>query len=507
MSRQSYLIDTNIIIGLEDNHLVEPTYSSFVKLAAKYNAKIFVHEATRDDISQDKNTDRRQISLSKLEKFQTIQKTKILPKEELESKFGKIRKHNDLVDATLLHTLDQGVVDFLVTEDKGLHDRARKFSDDLASRTLFLSDANQLLKTTYEPRKVPIRYVEETSAHTIPIKNTFFDSLRDDYSSFDIWWSEKCVKKMRQCWVVYDEAQELAGLVVRKDESANDTDATIKALRILKICTFKVSPMNRGIKLGELLLKQVLWFGQSNGYDSVYLTAYPKQTVLLNLLEFYGFECTNETNDGELTYERLFKKGELRLIQGASAFELHRTNYPQFVKRGIKSFCIPIKGSYHDTLFPDIQDNVQLGLFNQTDQPKKPGNTIRKVYLCRANSNLGNPGSLLFFYKSQSLAITSQAITAVGILEKVSIATSTQELMRLTGGRSVYSEEDLNSFEASPKKPVKVINFLLARYVDPPVTLENMKIIGLTIPQSIYKLKDENLPKLLKIANLENKVC
>jgi hypothetical protein len=63
MNIQSYLIDTNIIIGLEDNHPVKPLYSSFAKLAAKYNVEIFVHEAARDDISRDKDHIRRKISL------------------------------------------------------------------------------------------------------------------------------------------------------------------------------------------------------------------------------------------------------------------------------------------------------------------------------------------------------------------------------------------------------------------------------------------------------------
>jgi len=45
--------------------------------------------------------------------------------------------------------------------------------------------------------------------------------------------------------VVYDNDQ-LAGLIVRKDEDALDTDVTTKADKILKICTFKVVPESRG---------------------------------------------------------------------------------------------------------------------------------------------------------------------------------------------------------------------------------------------------------------------
>ncbi|MCY4291317.1 MAG: hypothetical protein OXC72_06100 [Roseovarius sp.] len=50
---------------------------------------------------------------------------------------------------------------------------------------------------------------------------------------------------------------------------------------------------------------------------------------------------------------------------------------------------------------------------------------------------------MLFFYKGRSVKRLSQALTAVGILEDVSLATSTKDLMKLTGGRSVYSEKEL----------------------------------------------------------------
>lgn len=81
---------------------------------------------------------------------------------------------------------------------------------------------------------------------------------------------------MRKCWVVIDDGN-LAGIVVRKDEFPGNTDARTPGDKILKVCTFKVRPKSRGIKLGELLLKQVLWFAQSNQYDVVYLTTFPQQ--------------------------------------------------------------------------------------------------------------------------------------------------------------------------------------------------------------------------------------
>jgi len=142
-------------------------------------------------------------------------------------------------------------------------------------------------------------FVEETDAHTIPLTDPIFESLRDGYSNFDQWWVEKCVKAMRKCWIVVDESG-LSGIVVRKDESQADTDARTPGQKILKVCTFKVRPERRGIKLGELLLKQVLWFAQPNHYEVVYLTTFPEQSTLIDLLEYYGFRCTYTAANGEL---------------------------------------------------------------------------------------------------------------------------------------------------------------------------------------------------------------
>ncbi|CAN0565661.1 unnamed protein product, partial [Laminaria digitata] len=276
-------------------------------------------------------------------------------------------------------------------------------------------------------------------AHEINHRDLFFDSLRDGYPEFDDWWRAKCVKQHRSCWVVYDDGY-LAGLIVRKDEAANDTDAITPAAKILKICTFKVAPESRGVKLGELLLKQVLWYAQTNGYDLTYLTTYEDQVSLMDLLEYYGFKNTDENAKGEYIYERGFSSAALVPTESKSPFDLARENYPRFlVDEETRGFGIPIKEGYHDTLFPDLWQPRQPDLFSGASRAEtitRPGNTIRKVYLCRAQSKLGPPGSILFFYKGVSKDPPSQAITALGILESMTLARSTKELMQMTGGRS-----------------------------------------------------------------------
>lgn len=512
MSQQSYVIDTNILIGLEDNHTVGAAYSRFYALASTHKVDIFLHEAAKDDFARDKNAERRKISLSKIEKYRLLKKQRGLTPANLAVDFGPLKKPNDIVDATLLHSLEKGVVDFLVTQDKGLHQRAQNRSLDLARRVLFISDATDLLIQTYEPKEVPIRHVAEVEAHEINDDDKFFDSLRDGYPDFDDWWRKKCVKQHRSCWVVYND-DKLAGLIVRKDEDPKDTDAVMKAGKILKICTFKVGPENRGVKLGELLLKQVLWYAQRNGYDLAYLTTYDDQVALMELLEYYGFRNAAKNANGEYIYERDFSVGALASLDKKTDFEQARENYPRFVlDDDTLGFGIPIQEGYHDTLYPDLYRPRQEDLFGGASNAEKitrPGNTIRKVYLCRAQSKLGPAGSLLFFYKSTSKNLPSQAITVLGVLESVALARSTKDLMQLTGGRSVYSEKQLDEWEATSERPVKVINYLLVSYIDPAISIDELRNMGVIKghpQQSIYKLSHESIVRLVERTNLEFEV-
>lgn len=511
MNHQSYLIDTNILIGLEDYHQVGTEYASFIHLASAHGVAVFIHEAAKEDILRDRDTKRRRISLSKVGKYRPLKRQRGLTRADLDLAFGPLNKPNDVVDATLLHALESGVVDFLVTQDKGIHQRANRRSANLARRVLFIGDATELLIQTYEPKTVSVRHVAEVLAHELDHRSQFFDSLRDGYGekSFDEWWLEKCVKEHRSCWAIFD-GDDLAGLIVRKDESFGATDAITQANKILKICTFKVALDRRGAKLGELLLRQALWYCQVNKYQLAYLTTYPEQSALMELLEYYGFVNAGMNRGGEYVYERIFSSEPLVALSGQGSFELARKNYPRFpMSPETRAFGIPIVESYHDILYPDLREPRQLDLFAYgalSNASSRPGNTIRKVYLCRASSNLGAEGSLLFFYKGLSKDSPSQAFTAIGILEGVSLARSTKELMQLAGGRSVYSERDLEAWGASERRPVKVINYLLVSYIAPAIGLPELIQMGVVSghpPQSIYEIKPSSVRDLVKRSNLK----
>lgn len=109
-------------------------------------------------------------------------------------------------------------------------------------------------------------------------------------------------------------------------------------------------PEKRGVKLGELLLKKVFWFAQTNNYDLAYITTLEDQVALIDLLEYYGFEHTATKANGELVYEKRFSRAALQAQPGTIPFETDRLCCPRFIARpAIRAFVVPIKEGYHDT--------------------------------------------------------------------------------------------------------------------------------------------------------------
>jgi hypothetical protein len=343
-------------------------------------------------------------------------------------------------------------------------------------------------------------YVVERKAYEISQDHSILESLRIDYPKFEQWF-DKCRSQHRECWVLEID-DEIAGLVIRKTETHAEAGTQFAGTNILKICTFKVSDKFQGEKFGELLLKQVLWFGQCNKHDLIYVTAFPKHEFLIDLLSYYGFKKTKPMPNGELMLEKVIGTGPLSDVTG-SVFDFDREHYPRYYDGAlVRKFCVPIRPDYHRRLFPEIAFGRELPLFPTEEfgrmlaagGERMPGNTIRKVYLCRAKITRLRPGDLLFFYMSKNEQYaSSQSITTLGIVEQVVNATTADDLIRHTARRSVYSEEELRDWRASVSSPVKMIDFLLVGHVEPPVrlnTLLSTSLFSNRPPQSIAELME-----------------
>jgi hypothetical protein len=120
------LIDTNIVIGLEDTKPVQASLAELARLSGQHGVSLFVEGANYDDVQRDRDVARRAITLSKLEKFPRLRGLPATAEQELVSRFGPIKDANDRSDVRLLTAVDVKAVDFLVSQDGGLHRRAER---------------------------------------------------------------------------------------------------------------------------------------------------------------------------------------------------------------------------------------------------------------------------------------------------------------------------------------------------------------------------------------------
>lgn len=503
------------MIALEDPQPVEASLAELFRLCNEHSVGLFVDGANYADVGRDRDEQRRQVTLSKLGKFQKLRGIPMPDEAALVVKFGAIKNDNDRSDVRLLATLDFKAVDFLVTADVGLHKRAERAS--LEASVLTVEEALTWLKQSFATKPVALPYVVERKAYELEQNDAMFASLRLDYDGFDQWF-DKCKRQHRDCWALEIE-NEVAGLVIRKDETHAEAKTRHRGPKILKICTFKVREEFQGEKFGELLLKQVLWHAQQNSYDLTYVTVFPKHDFLVTLLKYYGFEHATTLENGEWVMEKPLLKGQLPALS-ESALEFDRTHYPRFHDGpAVRKFCVPIQSDYHRRLFPEIALARELPLFpTETFGPilsrgesRLPGNTIRKVYLCRAKTTRIRPGDILYFYMSKDGRFSaSQSITTVAVAEQVVNVTNTEDLIRITAKRSVFSAEEMAAMAPSLLNPVKVIDFLLVGHTQPTIRLEALVHEGVfngRPPQSIAELSEDRYQALKSLLRLGFDLC
>jgi hypothetical protein len=510
MNEFKLLIDTNVVIGLEDAQPVQASLAELIRLSGEHGIGLFVDGANYDDVARDRDETRRAVTISKLAKFQQLRGIPLPAESGLVARYGAINNDNDRSDVRFLAALDANAVDFVVSQDIGLHRRADRAG--LGANVFTVEEALQWLKRLFSEKAVKLPYIVERKAYEIDKSHAIFKSLRADYHDFDDWF-DKCRKEHRECWVLELDG-DIAGLIIRKNETYSQAGTEGLGPKILKICTFKVRDEFLGEKYGELLLKQVLWFAQHNRYDLAYVTVFPWHAFLIDLLFAYGFKHTKTSANGELMLEKAFVNGPLP-ADSADVLGLDRRHYPRFLDCPVvRKFCVPIQPDYHRRLFPEIAFVTELPLFpSSTCSPMlahgsalTPGNTIRKVYLCRAKITRLRPGDLVFFYMSQDEAYAaSQSITTVGVVEQVANVTSAEELIKQTAKRSVFSAEDLTGMAPSPASPVKMIDFLLVGHSQPSIPLAMLVSAGIFSsgpPQSIAELSEDRYAALKDLLQL-----
>ncbi|MEA2045776.1 MAG: GNAT family N-acetyltransferase [Euryarchaeota archaeon] len=400
------LIDTNVFIYGETDKVVQSDVARLASLAMEHAVQLLVHPASLEDLGRDANASRRFIHESKFKKYPILDDPGI-PDDDFTSSVGTPLRPQDEVDNRILYSVYKNAVNFLVTEDLGIHRKAGKLN--LGERVLTVSQAVDYLRKQFEryiPEHLTLEHIE---IHRLDLESDFFDSLREDYPDFDEWFTEKS-REGRMCWCWRSENKKLKSLLIYTEK--NKPIFRYISKKVLKLCTFKVSDEAQGVKFGELLLKMCFEYCSKNGLSAAYLTIFEKHTPLRMLLEDFGFVEIGTESTGEIIYAKDFVAPYS--LNGMQPLEYCKKFFPKFYDGDeVCKFVVPIQPKFHDRLFADVRerqasiDEFTSGVVEQ--------NTIKKAYICNAPIAKIRSGDLLLFYRSKQ----KQGITGIGVVESV----------------------------------------------------------------------------------------
>lgn len=480
----NFLIDTNIVIPLEPTAKVDLAINTnlaikFHKIALSSESILFIHPSIFEDLKRDKVEERRELRKTVINKYQSLESPPSV--SILDPAIIGKPKHgsNNWVDNNLLAALKGDLIDYLVTEDIGIHKKAKRLN--LESRVLLLADAVELIKDLFDITPSPPPTVTNKYIYELDTSDLIFNSLREDYDGFDEW-VIKCKREQRHAYVVTSaDSKNIAAIAILKRE--NDLPNGQKG-KVLKICTFKVSTDFGGNKLGELLLKAIFEYLAINNYEFAYFTTHEKQDHLIEFAKDFGFyEINNHHSDKELAFCKDLKF-EAKDIVSTEPFDFHVKFGPRVTSFNSNStFIIPIRPKYHNILFPELKQ--QKSLFPAI---RPCGNSIRKAYLSHSLSSKIKRGDNIIFYRSHD----KQAVTCLGIAEDTFRSKKGNEIAQYVGSRTVYT---FSTIQEMCSKPVLAIKFRLVQPFSEAIHLRTLRKHGIIKgqPQSITEISQESI--------------
>lgn len=484
------LIDTNILIHLEDNKIVDESYYRFYNLAIANNCEVLYHKTCLEDLSRDTDEERKKTIISKLGKYSALKNP-----AQLTSEFSSIvgeKKINDRMDNIQLLQLHKEYVELFITNDKKLKRKATKLGID--NKVLTSEEAFEFLDKKYTLHIPSHPVLQHGSVREIEndFTSDFFESLKDDYDRTEfIAWIQKCAKQDRSCYHLKIEGK-LSALLIYKLESYKENELEGIKDDAFKICTLKVSDDALGMKLGELFLNKMFQMCVHQKVNYLYVTTYNKQEALIILLEKFGFTFHKSFKNNVGLDEHIYLKDLNKANQKTNIGNLIHP----FFNDNVEKFVIPIQPQFYKSLFKD--GNLRTpSLFDSEDYGLEEiqGNTIVKAYISKATRTDLKPGDLLFFYSSGNY----KSIEPVGVLIDYKRISDKEELWNLVRNKTVYSQTYLNNL-LDESEYLTVTIFRLVQYLKPVIgfnQIKNLKSYSNKF-QTITKLDEQDYTLTIK---------
>lgn len=430
------LIDTNIFIYREDDDVVPEPLRKLEKSLKESGYNILVHPLSETEIRNDSNKKRRERNASRIETYATLG----FPSYPSDNDSG-FREHvpetdssHDLVDNALLYSVYEDLVDFLITEDQGIHKKAIDLQID--ERVFTIEQALEHFGPDDITLTAPIS-IEQTTLGEVDLQDPIFDSLKQEYPNFVGWAIDKSDRKT---WVNYNQDETIGAVLILKPNEVDElgNSPSLDRKRRMKISTLKVAQNSWGSKIGELFISIAVQEAIHHELDEIYLTHYiEEEDYFVEVVESYGFEHVSNMEDGEAIFIKRLTPGP---NQNPTPIEMSRKFYPSFFDGdSVQKFLVPVRPEYHNKLFPTYSKrnhtlNEFVGEFNTE------GNAIKKAYLTGAKNYQAEPGDLLIFYRS----LDHMEVTSIGVCESAHYNLQTaDEIRKQVGKRTVFSDSEI----------------------------------------------------------------
>lgn len=477
------LIDTNIFIHREDDDIVPKHLRELEQSLRKKGHTILIHPLSANELRNDSNEERRERNESRIETYPQLSYYPTPSGSGSEfRKYVKKASGNDRVDNMLLYAVFSDAVEFLITEDRGIHRKAIDLG--IEDRVFTIAEGRDHFKSERPPIRGPVA-IEKTTFGELDLSDSIFDSLKGEYEGFVEWAKSK---SDRPTWTNFTDGGQLGAVLILKPKEVENigADPPLGREKRLKICTLKVGETQWGSKLGELLISIAIREAIGYEVDQIYLTHYvdEDEDYLVRLIESYGFEHASNRKDGEgIFVKRLTPPPDTTI----NPPEISRRYYPSFYDgKEVGKYLIPILPKYHNKLFTAYEKR-QPGLGEFMGEFNSEGNAIHKVYLSHSNITTLTPGDILLFYRSSD----HKEVTSLGVCDDVLFRTTDpDEIQKFVGKRSVFSEQEIKNMA---ERPTTVIRFSWHFDLPNPLSLEELMEDDVLswAPQAIQAIGEE----------------
>lgn len=477
-----FLFDTNVLIQAEptspsDVERGTPVVAELLRLLGEGLHQVYIHPASIDELRRDKDARRREMREVLAQKYPHLPAPPAVASRLAAFLPAAAPGSHDETDHVVLAAVDADAVDYLVTDDQKLIQKARRAA--LGQRVVTPTGAVATLRGLFRSVPLPPPAVRQVIAHQLREDDPIFSSLSLDYPEFREW-IRRCKREHRLAWIVPSDNSRLAGVTIVKDEVGREHGLSG---RLLKICTLKIADDARGFRYGELLLKAVFTYAFNNSYDHTYVEVFDRHSETIDLLETFGFDrLDSRTPRGEIVLAKPLRYSDHEAASLAP-LDFHIRFGPRHVKVR-EVFVVPIQPRFHSMLFPELAP--QASLF-EASSPY--GNSILKAYLCRAKTRQITPGSVLLFYETGGTG----AIRALGVVEETLVARRPEDIAHFVGQRTVYSYAEISQMCASDVLAIlfRQASDTLGRSIPRSELIRNGVLAG--APQSIVRVKEGGL--------------